>query len=73
MRERSFTDQIRGAVEACGRSRYRLCAATGIDKGSMSRFMSGGGFLSEQSLNALADAIGLSVAEREPMKAKVNP
>jgi hypothetical protein len=60
-RERTFSDQIRRAVDECGMSRYALCKLTGMDKAVMSRFMSGKGFLSEGSLNALAKTLRLTV------------
>jgi ribosome-binding protein aMBF1 (putative translation factor) len=57
----SFTDQIRRAVEASGMSHYSICKRIGLDKGVMSRFVNGKGFLAEKSLNNLAAVLGLGV------------
>ena len=57
----SFVDQIRRAVNNCNISRYALGKRIGMDKAVMSRFMSGKGFLSEDSLNRLTAALDLSV------------
>jgi transcriptional regulator with XRE-family HTH domain len=54
-----LSDQIRAAVERSDLSRYRICQETGIDKGSMSRFMSGDVGLSLDALDRLADLLDL--------------
>jgi hypothetical protein len=58
---RSLTDQIRDAVKASQQSRYSLCKATGIDRGSMSRFMSRQQGLSSAALDALAAVLKLRI------------
>ena len=60
-RSKTLVDQIRRAVDDCGMSRYALGQIIGMDKGQMSRFMAGKGFLSEASMNRLAEALNLSV------------
>ncbi len=57
----SFSDQIRKAVEASGRSRYGICKAIGVAEATMSRFMNRKGGLSMASLDRLAELIGLVV------------
>lgn len=65
-----LTDQIRRAVKNCGESRYQICQQTGIDKATLSRFMSGCG-LSMESLDTLADYLRLSIVSgREPVQRK---
>jgi len=56
-----FSDQIRGVVKTSGYSRYAICKATGIDQGAMSHFLAGHRGLSLDSLDALADFLGLHV------------
>ena len=46
-------------MEASELSRYRICLETRIDKGSMSRFMSGDVGLSLEALDRLADLLDL--------------
>lgn len=58
----TLTDQIRDAVKASKLSHYRLCKETGIDKASMSKFMSGQrSGLSMDALNKLADLLKLRI------------
>jgi transcriptional regulator with XRE-family HTH domain len=61
MKPKSLGDQIRAAIDASGMSRNAVCKATGIDPGSMSRFMSGRVGLSLETLDRLAELLGLRV------------
>jgi transcriptional regulator with XRE-family HTH domain len=61
---KTFSDQIRGVVDASGLSRYRICKEIGISEATMSRFMNGKGGLSMTSLDRLADLLGLEVVTR---------
>ena len=66
---KTFSDQIRAAVESCEKSRYRIAAETGIDAGALCHFVAGRRGLSMDSLDKLADCIGLRVAtEDQPRK-----
>ena len=56
-----FSDQIRDAVDASGMSRYRICKEIGLSQPTMSRFMAGRSGLSMESLDRLADLLGLAV------------
>jgi transcriptional regulator with XRE-family HTH domain len=61
-KSKSFTDQIRDAVKASKMSHYRLCKETGIDKASLSKFMSGERpGLSMDALNKLAALLKLRI------------
>lgn len=40
-------ETIREKVNTCGKSRYRICKETGIDKAAMSRIMNGGSCMAE--------------------------
>ena len=66
----SFSDQIRRAVDRSGFSRYRIWQEIGIDQALMSRFMSGQGGLSIQSLDRLAKLLGLTVSVKKPKKGR---
>ena len=55
-------DQIRRAVKDCGMSRYEIWKATGIDQGTLSRFVAGKAGLGLDNLDRLADLLGLDIA-----------
>jgi hypothetical protein len=61
---KSFSDQIRAAVDASELSRYRICKEIGISESTMSRFMAGKGGLSMGSLDPLASLLGLEIATK---------
>ena len=61
------SDVVRRAVNAAGVTRYRLCKASGVDKGTMSRFMAGKGGLPIESLDALAPVLGLRIVVDGPV------
>ena len=62
---KSFSDQIRSAVDTSGLSRYRIAKEINIAQATLSRFMTGKGGLSMASLDRLADLLGLAVV-RQP-------
>lgn len=61
--------QIRKAIEASDKTRYRLSKETGIAQSQLSRLMSGQAGLSYENLEKLADALGLEIIIR-PAKRK---
>jgi transcriptional regulator with XRE-family HTH domain len=65
-----LSDQVRAAVNAAGVSRYAICEAAKVDKGTMSRFMAGHVGLSLHTLDGLADVLGLQVVSRGPVKVR---
>ena len=60
--KRRFSDQIRDKVNASKMSRYAICKAIGLNQGAMSRFMSGKGGMSLETIDRLAELLGLSIA-----------
>ncbi len=60
-RRLKVSDQIRRAVVGSGMSRYRICKELGLAEATMSRFMSGKGGLSMETLDALADFLDLNI------------
>jgi len=70
-KSQTFTERLRAAIDADGRSRYALCKLSGIDKAAMSRFMSGQAGLSTDSLDRLLPVLGLTLAsESKPTNRK---
>ncbi|MFB3891139.1 MAG: hypothetical protein ACE15C_03845 [Phycisphaerae bacterium] len=60
-RRANLSEQVRRALDDSGLSRYAVCKLTGIDKGHMSRFMSGQGALSMENLDALGRLLLLRI------------
>jgi len=68
---RSFTDELRAAIDASGQSRYALCQALGLDPAVMSRFMSRQRGLSLGTVDKLAKVLDLHITKgRRPRKGK---
>lgn len=65
-----LTEQLRQAVVNCGESQYAICRATGIDKASLSRFVSGERGVSMTALDALGQYLGLELVAKRRPKAK---
>jgi transcriptional regulator with XRE-family HTH domain len=61
-----LSDQIRHAIETCGRTRYQISQETGVDQATLSRFANGKGGLSIPVLDRLGHCLGL---ELRPIKA----
>jgi transcriptional regulator with XRE-family HTH domain len=55
------SDQIRAAIETSGVSRYGIAMATGIDQATLSRFMGGTGGMTVETLDKLAEYLGLRI------------
>jgi hypothetical protein len=62
-----LSDQIRDAVDNSGVTHYRLCAESGVQQSTLSRFMRGGG-MSLDTLDRLADVLGLVVVVKRPKR-----
>lgn len=65
----SLSDELRQAIERSGLSRYSIWQQTGIDQGSLSKFMDGERGLGLESIDKLADLLGLHIAA-EPRRPK---
>ena len=61
MGQESFSDQIRRAIDSSGYSRYAICKRIKVDQSTMSRFMNGGGGMSMDGLDRLAELLGLRI------------
>jgi transcriptional regulator with XRE-family HTH domain len=56
-----FSDQIRRAIDDSGMTRYAICKQLDFSESVMSKFMSGKCNLSMETLDRLADLLGLNV------------
>ena len=59
-KQAKLSDQVRAAIDRCGLTRYRIGMLSGVDHGTISRFMSGERGLSTEALDAIAEVIGLN-------------
>jgi transcriptional regulator with XRE-family HTH domain len=59
-----FADQLRAAIENCGKSRYQISKETGVPQDSLSRFVSGDRGLSMESIEQLFENLGLKISKR---------
>ena len=57
-------EQIRRAVEASGKSRYSIAKESGVAESQLSRLMSGERGLSVETVERLADCLGLEILIR---------
>src|SRR5262245_34751363 len=64
----NVSDQLRRIIKDCGLSRYEIGKRTGIDEGTLSRFMSGERGLSIKALDRLGECLGLTVNMRRQPK-----
>jgi len=60
-RRKSFSDQIRDAVERSEKTRYRISRDTGIDAGALCNFVKNRRGISLDTLDTLAEYLGLRV------------
>jgi len=67
---KSLSDQIRDAVDSSEMSRYAICKIMGFNQGAMSQFMNRKGGLSIETLDRLAELLGLEVTTKPTAKHK---
>ncbi|MCX7429242.1 MAG: hypothetical protein NTW96_26895 [Planctomycetia bacterium] len=65
-----LSEQIRQAIETCGKTRYRISQDTGIDPATLCRFMGDKGGLSIPVLDTLGEYLGLRIVVDEPKTKK---
>jgi len=53
-RVRTFSDQLRRAINNCGMTRYQIAKRTGVSEATLSRFMSGQRGLTLKAVDKLA-------------------
>jgi plasmid maintenance system antidote protein VapI len=64
----TVSEQLRAAIIASGLSHNALAALTGVTQPAISRFVSGDRGLTTDSLDKLADFLGLSLSAARPRR-----
>ena len=67
-RPRKLSDQIRRAIETCGKTRYQIAKETGVDAATLCRFLQGKHGLSMETLDRIGECIGMQVVVDDPRK-----
>ena len=57
-------DAMRKALRTAAISRYEVCKRTGVDQGHMSKFMSGQAGFSFETMERIADCLGVEIVVR---------
>jgi hypothetical protein len=60
-----LSEQVRQAIDACGKTRYQISQDTGIDQATLCRFMGDKGGLSIPVLDTLGEYLGLEIRQRK--------
>ena len=71
-RSKKLTDQLRQAIDDCGVTRYRISQDTGIDESTLAKFYNRQRGMSLDSLDRLAEFLGLRVVMDRKPKSKGN-
>ncbi len=56
-----MSEQLKRVIRTCGYSRYRIWKETGVSQAALSRFMSGERSLTLDTVDVLADFLGLEL------------
>jgi hypothetical protein len=64
-KQNKLSDQVRQAIDACGKTRYQISQDTGIDQATLCRFMGGKGGLSIPVLDTLGEYLDLEIRKRK--------
>jgi hypothetical protein len=66
----TLTEQVRQAIDGCGKTRYQISKDTGIDQATLCRFMGGNGGLSNPVLDTLGEYLRLRIVADKPQAKK---
>ena len=65
-----LSDEIRRAIETCGKTRYQISRESGVDAATLCRFVQGKHGLLLDTLDRIAECIGLHVVIRDDPRGK---
>jgi len=63
-----LSDQLRRIIAESGLSRYELARRSGVEQSALSRFVNGQRGLTTESLDRLAEALGLELTVKRPAR-----
>ena len=66
----TITEAVRRAIEESGLSRYAIAKASGVTQAALSRFVAGKRGLTTDTLDRLADVLGLEIVVRKRGRGK---
>lgn len=66
----SLSVELRQAIERSGLSRYGIWQQTGIDQGSLSKFIDGERGLSIESIDKIAELLGLHICTADAKRSR---
>jgi transcriptional regulator with XRE-family HTH domain len=66
----TISDTLKRAIRTSGKSVYEICKATGLDKGAMSRYLSGTTDLRLESVDKLCKCLGLELTPKVKRKGR---
>ncbi len=69
-RPMKLTEQVRQAIETCGKTRYQISQDTAIDQATLCRFVGGKGGLSNPILDTLGEYLRLKIVVDKPKRKK---
>ena len=70
MSKKTFSDELRRAVEQSGMTRYEIYKRTGIDQSVLSKFVRGQRGLSMDTVDVLCECLGLRLVGENELKPK---
>ena len=65
-KQTKLSEQVRQAIDTCGKTRYQISQDTGIDQATLCRFMGGNGPLSIPVLDTLGEYLKLRIVADKP-------
>ncbi len=65
-KQAKLSEQVRQAIDTCGKTRYQISQDTGIDQATLCRFMGDKGGLSIPVLDTLGEYLGLRIVTDKP-------
>lgn len=69
-KKRTFSDQLRAAIESSDMTRYAISKATGIDQSILSRFVNTDAGLSMENVDKICECLGITLTVPKPTKRK---